>query len=257
MLTRRIVACLDIDRGRVVKGVRFQGLRDAGDPVGRSALYEAQGADEVVLLDVSATPEGRGHALDTVRAVRTALSIPLTAGGGIRSPDDAAALLEAGADKVAVNTAAVRDPALLEALAERFGVQCVTLALDAARTVGDGDEDEAGPGWEVLTRSGRERTGIDAVAWAAEAERRGAGEVLLTSWDRDGTGAGYDLELIEAVRGAVLVPLVASGGARTARDLALALGAGADAVLIASMLHDDLVTVGALKRELAAFEVRP
>lgn len=244
MLTRRVVPCLDTRDGRVVKGVKFQGLRDAGDPAALAALYEAQGADELVLLDVSATPEGRGNALLTVQAVRRVLGIPLTVGGGVRRVEDAAALLEAGADKVGVNSAAVADPSLIEALAERFGSQCVVLAVDAAR--------REGGGWEVVVRSGTVRTGLDAVAWAAEGARRGAGEILLTSWDRDGTGEGYDLALVSAVCGAVPVPVVASGGAKSAADLAAGLAAGAEAVLLASALHDGHTTVGALKQELAA-----
>ncbi|MCB9760203.1 MAG: imidazole glycerol phosphate synthase subunit HisF [Alphaproteobacteria bacterium] len=250
MLTCRVIPCLDVRDGRVVKGVRFQGLRDAGDPAERAAVYAAQGADELVVLDVSATPEGRRTRAPTVRAVREALDVPLTVGGGVRSVDDAAVLLEAGADKVGVNTAAVQRPALLTELAERFGRQCVVLALDAAAT-----ED----GWEVVVRSGKERTGMDAVAWAARAEALGAGEVLLTSWDRDGTRSGYDLALIAAVRGAVDIPVIASGGAASAAHLAEALEAGADAVLAASIFHDGDTTVADVKQRLAArgIEVRP
>jgi imidazoleglycerol phosphate synthase cyclase subunit len=250
MLTTRIIPCLDVRDGRIVKGVRFQGLRDAGDPAERAALYEAQGADELVLLDVSATPEGRGNALDTVRAVRRKLPLPLTVGGGIRSGRDAETLLEAGADKVAVNTAAVARPALLDELAANFGRPCTVLALDAA---------ERGPGsWETVIRSGRERTGIDAVTWARDAVERGAGEILLTSWDRDGTGDGYDLALLAAVREVVSVPIIASGGAAGPAHMAEALRAGADAVLAASILHDGHTTVADLKRELAnlGLEVR-
>ncbi len=250
MLTPRIIPCLDVAAGRVVKGVRFAGLRDAGDPVERAAAYAAQGADELVLLDVSATPEARGHALDTVRAVRAVLPLPLTVGGGVRTADDAASLLEAGADKVAVNTAAVARPTLLIELAARFGSQCTILALDAARS---------GSGWEVVVRSGSERTGLDAVQWAAEATDRGAGEILLTSFDRDGTASGYDLELLAAVRAAVPVPIIASGGAATPEHMAAALSAGADAVLAASILHDGTWTVAGLKTALAelGIEVRP
>jgi cyclase len=249
MLMPRVIPCLDVDDGRVVKGIRFQGLRDAGDPVARAAAYADQGADELVVLDVSATPERRGHALETIRAIRRVLPIPLTAGGGVRSPEDAEALLRAGADRVAVNTAAVARPALLSALAERFGRQCCVLALDAARR---------DVGFEVVIRSGRERTGRDAAAWAREAVARGAGEILLTSWDRDGTGEGYDLSLLAAVRAAVNVPIVASGGAADPRHLAKALDAGADAVLVASILHDGASTVGDLKAvlETLGFEVR-
>ena len=268
----RIIPCLDCDGGRVVKGVRFAGLRDAGDPVERAAAYAAQGADELVLLDVSATPSARGHRLETVRAVRRILGIPLTAGGGVRTADDVARLLEAGADKVAVNTAAFRDPAILTAMAERFGVQCTVVAVDAARRSGpeplpldsDGGDDLArghrsssrrnagsapsrAAGWEVVIESGRTRTGADAVAWAQEAVRRGAGEVLLTSFDRDGTREGYDLALIEAAAGAVSVPVVASGGAETPEHLLEAVRAGADAVLAASIFHDGDRTIGELK----------
>jgi imidazoleglycerol phosphate synthase cyclase subunit len=252
MLTSRVIPCLDVKDGRVVKGVRFQGLRDAGSPTELAAAYEDQGADELVLLDVSATPEGRKTALHTVEAVRARLSIPLTVGGGVRSVEDAGALLDAGADKVSVNTAAVIAPGILSELAERFGRQCVVLALDAARPL-------TGAGFEVVIRSGKERTGKDAVDWAAQATERGAGEVLLTSWDRDGTRAGYDLPLISAVSARVSVPVIASGGASSAEHLLAALQAGADAVLAASIFHEGDTTVGALKRFLAehGVEVRP
>ncbi len=251
MLTRRVIPCLDVRDGRVVKGVRFQGLRDAGDPALLSAAYEAQGADELILLDVSATTDGRGHQLETVRRVRAKLSIPMTVGGGVRVADDAAALLLAGADKVSVNTAAVLEPTLLRDMARRFGSQCTVLAIDAA---------QAEPGkWEVVIRSGRERVGEDAVAWAKEAEALGAGEILLTSWDRDGTRSGYDLALLRAVSEAVNVPVIASGGAHAPQHMAQAIEAGADAVLAASIFHDGDYTVTALKlalRELGV-EVRP
>jgi imidazoleglycerol phosphate synthase cyclase subunit len=249
MVKPRVIPCLDVKDGRVVKGVRFQGLRDAGDPVACAQRYEEQGADELVILDVSATPEGRANAADTVAAVRAVLGIPLTVGGGVRTIDDARRLLDAGADKVGVNTAAVRRPALLGELAERFGVQCVVIAIDAAQR-------EAGEGWEVVVHSGRERTGRDAVAWAAECERLGAGEILLTSWDRDGTGAGYDAELLRAVRLAAGVPVIASGGASGPADLLAGLEAGADAVLAASIFHDGVWTVGAVKAWLAERGVR-
>lgn len=240
--TRRIVPCLDIRDGRIVKGVRFQGLRDAGDPVERAALYAAQGADELVLLDVSATPEGRRTAAETVAAVRDVLDVPLTVGGGIRSVSDAGRLLVAGADKVGVNSAAVARPALISELAEQFGRQCVVLSLDAARCAS---------GWEVVVRAGRDRTGLDAIAWAREAVERGAGEILLTSWDRDGTGDGYDLALLSAITAAVSVPVIASGGASRPAHLAAALGAGADAALAASIFHDGVYTVGDVKSALA------
>lgn len=256
-LAHRVIPCLDVDGGRVVKGVRFQGLRDAGDPAERARAYELQGADELVLLDVSATPEGRGNALETVRRVRRVLSIPLTVGGGIRRVADARALLEAGADKVSVNTAAVSDPSILDALAREFGSQCTVLALDAA-VRNDVAVASSEPAWEVVVRSGKERTGIDAIAWAREAEHRGVGEILLTSWDRDGTRSGYDLALLTAISTAVGVPVIASGGAAHPEHLADALAAGASAVLAASIFHDGDHTVGDVKRVLAArgFAVR-
>jgi imidazoleglycerol phosphate synthase cyclase subunit len=249
MLMRRVIPCLDVHAGRVVKGIQFQALRDAGDPVELAGIYADQGADELVLLDVSATPEGREHAVPTVRAVRKRLPIPLTVGGGVRELADAGALLEAGADKVAVNTAAVSRPELLGEMAREFGRQCTVLALDAARE---------GDGWRVVVRSGRERLDLDVVEWARAAVAAGAGEILLTSWDRDGTGEGYDLELLEAVCGAVGVPVIASGGAESAEHMAQALLAGADAVLAASILHDGHTTVSAIKRRLATLgmEVR-
>ena len=244
MLTARVIPCLDVRDGRVVKGVRFANLRDAGSPAELAAIYEAQGADELVVLDVSATPEGRATAADTVSAVRARIAIPLTVGGGVRSVDDAARLLDAGADKVALNTAAVTDPSLITALNTRFGAQCIVLALDAAARV------DGRPGWEVVVRSGKERTGIDAIAWAREAVRRGAGEILLTSWDRDGTRSGYDLEGLAAVCSAVTVPVIASGGAAGAEHLVEALKAGASAVLAASIFHDGEYTVSDVKQTM-------
>jgi len=250
MLTARIIPCLDVSHGRVVKGVRFQGLRDAGDPAERAALYEAQGADEIVILDVSATPEGRGNQVETVQHVRAQLGIPLTVGGGIRGVDDARALLEAGADKVSVNTAAVDRPELLTEIAERFGRQCTVLAIDAARR---------GDSFEVLVKGGREGTEIDAIAWAREGVERGAGEILLTSWDQDGTRSGYDLELTREVSRAVRVPVIASGGAAGPEHLKSAFEAGAHAVLAASIFHDGDLTVADVKRALleAGVNVRP
>lgn len=247
MLTVRIIPCLDVAAGRVVKGIKFQGLRDAGDPVERAAAYEAQGADELVMLDVSATPEERGTAAETVRAIRAVLSVPLTVGGGVREVANAATLLEAGADKVGVNTAAVNDPSLLTELANRFGRQCTVLAMDAASSGTDK--------WEVVTHSGVNRTGLDAVEWAREATDRGAGEILLTSWDRDGTRSGYDCELIAAIRTATHVPIIASGGADTVQHMAEALQAGADAVLAASIFHDDDMTVSEVKQQLKQHDV--
>lgn len=251
MLTHRVIPCLDVRDGRVVKGIRFQGLVDAGDPAQAAARYEAEGADELVVLDVSATPEGRGNAVETVRRVREVLSIPLTVGGGVRRVEDAAALLDAGADKVSVNTAAVRDPGFVDRIAARFGSQCTVVAVDAARRAD-------GPGWEVVVHSGKERTGQDAIAWCREVVARGAGEILLTSWDRDGTKSGYDLALLEAASSAVNVPIIASGGAAHPAHLAEALRAGACAVLAASIFHYGEYTVAAVKEALAAdgFEVR-
>ena len=237
MLTTRLIPCLDVDGGRVVKGVKFSSLRDAGDPAERAAAYEAQGADEIVVLDVSA------NATETVRRVREVLGIPLTVGGGVRRVEDARRLLDAGADKVATNTAAVLEPALLDRLATTFGCQCTVLALDAARTAN---------GFEVVIRSGKERTGRDAVAWAREAAERGAGEIVLTSWDRDGTRSGYDTEMLAAISEAVGVPVVASGGAAHAGHMVDAVRSGASAVLAASILHDGETTVGDLKRALSA-----
>jgi len=241
-LTARIIPCLDVKGGRVVKGVKFKNLRDAGDPAELARAYEEQGADELVLLDVSATLDGRQTQLEWVRRVRAGISIPLSVGGGVRTIDDAAALLEAGADKVGINTAAVRNPALLGQMAATFGSQCTVLALDAAKT-------ESGS-WNVVVRSGRERLEQDAVEWARTAAERGAGEILLTSWDRDGTREGYDLELLSAISKAVGVPVIASGGASTPEHLLEALRAGADAVLAASIFHYGEYTVGVLKEFL-------
>lgn len=243
MLACRVIPCLDIRDGRIVKGVRFQGLRDAGDPVARAHAYEATGADELVILDVSATPDGRGHAVETTRAVRAVLGIPLTVGGGVRRLEDAGRLLDAGADKVGINTAAFDDPTLLTAIAQRFGAQCTILALDAARF---------GEGWEVVTRSGTVRTGRDALDWARVAVEHGAGEILLTSWDRDGTRSGYDTELLRAMRRVVSVPVIASGGAAHADHLVDAVRAGADAVLAASIFHDGETTPDEVKAVLRA-----
>lgn len=246
MLKVRVIPCLDVRDGRVVKGVRFQNLRDSGDPVEAAARYEAEGADELVILDVSATPEGRGHQRETVRGVRAVLSVPLTVGGGVRKVGDARALLEAGADKVGINTAAVRTPELLTQMAEEFGRQCTVLALDAAR------REDGQPGWEVVITSGRERTGRDAVEWAAEAEARGAGEILLTSWDRDGTKLGFDVDLIEAVAGRVSCPIIASGGVASPEHMAEGAEAGATAVLAASIFHERTYSVAQVKSVMSA-----
>ncbi len=244
MLAIRIIPCLDVSNGRVVKGIKFQGLRDAGCPEELAANYEAQGADELVFLDVSATPEARGTHVETIRKVRAQLSIPLTTGGGVRQVSDAQKLLEAGADKVAVNTAAVDRPELISEIATKFGSQCTILAIDAARF------ENGQPGWEVVTHSGKNRTGMSVVEWAKNAVNAGAGEILLTSWDRDGTREGYDLELLQAVSDAVSVPVIASGGADTTEHLIEALSHGADAVLAASIFHEGDTTVAEVKKEL-------
>jgi imidazole glycerol-phosphate synthase subunit HisF len=246
-LLRRIIPCLDVQDGRVVKGVRFQDLRDVGDPAEQAARYEAQGADEIVILDVAASAEGRETQVETVRRVREAIRIPLTVGGGVRSVDDARRLLSAGADKVSVNTAAARRPELLTELAQAFGCQCVVLAIDARR---------AATHWDVLVIGGREVVRPDAVAWAREGEHLGAGEILLTSWDRDGTRAGHDLELLRAVSGAVRVPVIASGGVGTRAHVAAAFAEGADAVLAASVFHDGDDTVDGIKADLAVRGIR-
>lgn len=248
-LRRRLIPCLDVRDGRVVKGVRFQNLRDAGDPAEQAARYEAQGADEIVILDIGAAPEGRETQVETVRAVRAAIRIPLTVGGGVRSVDDARHLLAAGADKISVNTAAVQRPALVSELARAFGCQCIVLAIDARRAGGGGR-------WEVLVRGGRDTALPDAVAWARQGEQLGAGEILLTSWDRDGTRAGHDVDLLRAVAGAVRVPVIASGGVGTRDHVAGAFAAGADAVLAASVFHDGDETVDGIKAELAGRGIR-
>ncbi|HUR63020.1 MAG TPA: imidazole glycerol phosphate synthase subunit HisF [Candidatus Thermoplasmatota archaeon] len=250
-LAKRIVACLDVQGGRVVKGVRFQGLRDVGDPVELAVRYEQEGADEVVFLDIAASHEGRGTLFDAVRRTAETLSIPLTVGGGIRSPDDVKAALNAGADKVAVNSAALAHPPLVTACSERFGAQCIVLAVDAKRVA---------PGrWSAFTHGGRRDTGQDAIAWCREGARLGAGEILLTSMDADGTGAGYDLPLVRAAALAVPVPVVASGGCGQARHVVEALEAGADAALVASLFHERRATVKEAKALVASagMAVRP
>lgn len=247
----RIIPCLDIRDGRVVKGVKFQNLRDMGDPAEQAARYAREGADEIVVLDVTATMESRLASLQAVEEIRRALDIPLTVGGGLEGLDHARLLLEAGADKVAVNSAAVARPRLITELAERFGRQCVVLAIDACR-----EEDGR---WVVATRSGRQRQPIEAAAWALRGAQLGAGEILLTSWDRDGTARGYDLELIRAVRAVVNVPVIASGGGAEPGHMRQAVAAGADAVLAAGMFHSGRWRITDLKAELAGLgmEVRP
>ncbi len=242
MLTRRIIPCLDVRDGRVVKGVRFSGLRDAGDPVELAARYEAEGADEIVILDVAATPDQRQTCCETVARVRASISIPLSVGGGVRALVDAERLLSVGADKVALNTAAVRRPEILRELADRTGRQCVVLAVDAVQWA---------HGWRVAVRSGAEHTELDAVEWAGVGEALGVGEVLLTSWDRDGTGDGYDIALLRAVASRVRVPIIASGGAKGPAHMIEAFEAGADAVLAASIFHDAAMSIGEVKDALA------
>ncbi len=244
MLRPRVIVCLDVQDGRVVKGHQFKELRDVGDPVELAERYEAEGADEIVFLDITASHEGRGTLLDTVRRTAERLFIPLTVGGGVRTADDMAALLRAGADKVSVNSSALARPELLTEGAERFGSQCVVISVDGKR---DGES------WTAFTHGGRRPTGRDAVAWTVEAAERGAGEVLLTSMDRDGARSGYDLELTRAVADRVRVPVIASGGAGGASHLAEAFMEGrADAALVAGILHDGLTTVGELKAHLTA-----
>lgn len=247
MTAPRLVACLDVAGGRVVKGVRFADLAERGDPAERAAVYEAQGADEIVVLDVSASLEDRSPLLDVVRRTAERLSIPLTVGGGVRTLADADRLLRAGADKVSVNSAAVARPGLLGEIAARYGRQCVVLAIDARRAPPGADGRAA---WEVVTHGGRRPSGLCPLAWAEAGAVAGAGEILLTSIDRDGGRAGYDLDLVAAVRGRVAVPLVASGGAGNADHLDAALAAGADAVLVAGILHDGTTTLTRLKDDL-------
>ncbi|HVS28049.1 MAG TPA: imidazole glycerol phosphate synthase subunit HisF [Solirubrobacteraceae bacterium] len=252
---QRVIPCLDVDAGRVVKGTNFVDIRDAGDPVELAERYDVDGADELVFLDITATHERRDTLVDLARRTADNVFVPFTIGGGIRSVQDAQAVLDAGADKVSVNSAAVERPELLDELAEVFGAQCVVLAIDAKRTAEDGD----GDGWGVFVAGGRRQTGLDAVAWAREGVERGAGEILLTSMDRDGTNAGYDLALTSAVAEAVAVPVIASGGAGELEHLVAALRAGADAVLCASIFHYGRYTIADVKNHLeqAGIPVRP
>ena len=250
MVMKRVIPCLDVAQGRVVKGIQFKGLRDAGDPVALAARYAMEGADEIVFLDVTAGVECRGTAALVVAAVAREVFVPLTVGGGVRSVDDAARLLDSGCDKVAVNSAAVRRPELLTALAARFGRQCVVLAVDAQATP---------EGYRVVVDAGRTATTLPVADWLTRGQALGAGEVLLTSVDRDGSHAGYDLALLAEAAPLCTVPLIASGGLATPSDAAAALAAGADAVLAASRFHDRELSIGALKAYLATqgFEVRP
>jgi cyclase len=243
MLARRVVPCLDVKDGRVVKGTNFLQLRDAGDPVEQAAAYDAQGADEVCFLDISASPEGRSTLVDVVARTADQVFAPLTVGGGVRSVHDAELLLEAGADKIAINTAAIRRPELVAEISARFGNQAVVVAVDAKRS---------GVGWEVYSHGGRTPEGLDALAWCRRAAELGAGELLVTSMDRDGTGQGYDLELIRAVATSVSVPVIASGGVGELAHLAAGLQAGADAVLAASIFHFGRHTIPEAKAFLAS-----
>jgi cyclase len=245
----RVIPCLDVDAGRVVKGVNFVDLRDAGDPVELAAAYDAAGADELVFLDVTASADGRSTMIDVVRRTADTVFIPLTVGGGIRTVSDVDAMLRAGADKVGVNTAAIARPELVAEIAERFGRQVLTLSLDVRRAPG------LESGFEVTTHGGRRGTGMDAVAWARHACELGAGEILLNSMDHDGTKNGFDLPLIEAVRRAVEVPVIASGGAGSVDDFAPAVHAGADAVLAASVFHFGEISIGAVKQSLRQADI--
>ncbi len=252
MPAKRVIPCLDVTDGRVVKGVRFQDLRDAGDPAELAAAYDRQGADEIVFLDITASSDARKILLEVVERTANEVFIPLAVGGGVRSVEDMAELLTHGADKVSVNTAALADPSLITRCAEVFGAQCVVLAIDARKR-------PDGPGWEVFSHGGRRATGRDAVEWASLGEGLGAGEILLTSMDFDGTHEGYDIELLRAVRGAVRLPVIASGGAGSARHMYAALTeGGADAALAASVFHFGDLTIPDVKQELVALglEVR-
>jgi cyclase len=254
VLAKRIIPCLDVKEGRVVKGVNFVNLRDAGDPVENARLYNTEGADELVFLDISATPEGKATTVDMVRQVAVEVFMPFTVGGGVRTVEDARALLLAGADKVSINTAALRHPHILSRAAERFGSQCIVIAVDAKRVSHDP------PRWEVYVNGGRTPTGQDAIEWTVQAVELGAGEVLLTSMDADGTLAGYDLALTRTVAEAVPVPVIASGGAGKLDHFAQALTEGkADAALAASLFHDRVMSIGEVKAYLAAkgIPVRP
>jgi cyclase len=252
VLAKRIIPCLDVDAGRVVKGVRFQNLRDAGDPVELATRYDREGADELVFLDITATIEGRASTYEVISRTAAQVFIPLTVGGGVRTEDDVRALLRAGADKVSLNSAAVRDPSLLQRCSDTFGSQCIVVAIDARWRHDDS-------GWEVVVDAGRTPTGREAVEWAREATvERGAGEVLLTSMDRDGTGDGYDVELLRAVGEAVPVPVIASGGAGDLTHFAEALRVS-DAALAASLFHDAVLSIGDVKAYVAeeGIPVRP
>ena len=249
-LATRVIPCLDVDAGRVVKGVNFLDLRDAGDPVELAAAYGEQGADELTFLDVTASSSGRGTMIDVVERTAEQIFIPLTVGGGVRTEDDVNQLLRAGADKVSVNTAAIARPELLAELSRRFGSQCIVLSVDA-RTVPEGEKSTPS-GWEVTTHGGRRGTGINAVEWSQRGQELGVGEILLNSMDADGTKAGFDLSMLRAVREAVTIPVIASGGAGAVEHFAPAVQAGADAVLAASVFHFGEMTIGDVKKAMAA-----
>jgi cyclase len=254
MLAKRIIPCLDIDRGRVVKGIRFEDLQDAGDPVEVARRYDQQGADELVFLDISASVEDRPTLFQVVEAVAEQIYIPLTVGGGVREPADVRALLSAGADKVSINTAAIGNPDLVTEAGNRYGVQCIVVAIDVKRVKA---RKKQPPRWEVFSHGGRKATGIDAVEWAAKMVQKGAGELLITSIDKDGTKAGYDIELLAAITNSVPVPVIASGGVGALEHLYQGFTAGgADAVLAASIFHEGTHTVGEAKKFLAAKGVR-
>ena len=258
MLAKRIIPCLDVTGGRVVKGVNFVELRDAGDPVEIAARYNAQGADELTFLDITATSDGRDLILPIIESVASQVFIPLTVGGGVRTVEDVRRLLNAGADKTSFNSAAIANPDVINAASDKYGAQCIVVAIDAKRRTAEDEQRigtdgrAAGPGWDVYSHGGRKNTGLDAVQWAAEMARRGAGEILLTSRDRDGTKSGFDLKLTRAVSDAVPVPVIASGGVGSLDDLAdgVTLG-GADAVLAASIFHYGEFTVGQAKQRMA------
>ena len=246
MLSKRILPCLDVKAGRVVKGVNFVNLKDAGDPVELAKVYNEAGADELVFLDITATHEDRGIILDVVYRTAEQVFIPLTVGGGIQTLENVKALLRAGADKVSINSAAVRDPDLINRASDRFGNQCIVIAIDARSR-----KDPNNPGWDVYVRGGRENTGLDALLWAQEVEKRGAGELLVTSMDADGTQAGYDLELTSAIAQSVQIPVIASGGAGTCEHIYDALTQGkAEAALLASLLHYGQLSVAEIKNYL-------
>jgi len=251
MLARRIIPCLDVKDGRVVKGINFLSLRDAGDPVEQAAAYDAQGADEICYLDISAAPEGRSTLVDIVARTANQVFTPLTVGGGVRSVADAERLLDAGADKIAINTAAIRTPELITEIAMRFGCQALVVAIDAKR--------RQTSGWEVFSHGGRDPEGLDVLAWCKRVADLGAGELLLTSMDRDGTGTGYDTELLTVVSSSVTIPVIASGGVGELAHLAAGLEAGADAVLAASIFHFGQHTIGEAKAFLTGrgLAVRP